>query len=74
MIAALSWLITLLTATATILAFRMRPSSWIVGFIASFLNAIYTILTHQPAVLCLSVMFMILDVFGYVAWKKHMRK
>jgi hypothetical protein len=66
----LPWIIVAMTLTSSVLIMNFRREGWLVGFCASFLGMTHFTLTNQIAMCTLNAIYVIINVHGYLKWKK----
>ena len=64
----LSWIALIVNVIAVLLNVYKLKSSWVVGLLSCFLWSIYAIKTNQNALLIGQLIFMIINIYGYVKW------
>jgi len=66
----LGWIATFILLVGYYLNAKKQTSSWVVWFIGNTLMLIYSAIIEAYAVSFLSLFLMILNVYGYISWKK----
>jgi nicotinamide riboside transporter PnuC len=64
----LSWIALIVNVTAVLLSVHKLKSSWVVGLFSCFLWSIYAIQTNQNALLITQLIFIAINIYGYVKW------
>jgi nicotinamide riboside transporter PnuC len=64
----LSLIALIVNVTAVLLSVHKLKSSWVVGLFSCFLWSIYAIQTNQNALLITQLIFIAINIYGYVKW------